>query len=174
MQEFNGGVVVAHMVNIRSRASPSLRLESASGNGCFLTSAPISSESSLSCVVSELRRGIRKIDYEYVRQAHEEDRYLIDLDELFGCEAPPGEHLGMFFTSWCRFPTYEVDFGWGKPVWVCTVGFRFNNFAILMSNKSGDGIEVWINLLPENIESFEANWYYQRLRLAIVSCNAVL
>ena len=29
-----------------------------------------------------------------------------------------GEEDVFLFTSWCRFPFYEADFGWGKPVWI--------------------------------------------------------
>ncbi|KAL7199796.1 hypothetical protein ACSBR2_021989 [Camellia fascicularis] len=32
------------------------------------------------------------------------------------------------FTSWCRFPFYEIDFGWGKPVWTSVVSMPVKNF----------------------------------------------
>ncbi|XP_060187985.1 stemmadenine O-acetyltransferase-like [Lycium barbarum] len=59
------------------------------------------------------------------------------------------------FTSWCRFPVYEVDFGWGKPEWVCSPIRSFKNLVILMGTKDGDGIEASVNLLEEDMPLFE-------------------
>lgn len=55
------------------------------------------------------------------------------------------------FTSWCRPPVYELDFGWGKPVSVCPAGTRIQNGVILMSTKSGDGIEAWVAMLEDEV-----------------------
>ncbi|KAK6140488.1 hypothetical protein DH2020_025769 [Rehmannia glutinosa] len=152
--------LAAHVVNIRSRANASLEMEHAFGNGYFLAAAycPDCDEGSrvpqLHELVSELRRAIRRVDYEYVQEAQDEDRYLSDLGELSDL-ATQGEVEAFVFSSWCRFPFYEVDFGWGRPVWVCTTALLLNNLAILMSTRSGDGIETWINLLPDKVEAFE-------------------
>ncbi|KAK4370790.1 hypothetical protein RND71_010265 [Anisodus tanguticus] len=59
------------------------------------------------------------------------------------------------FTSWCRFPVYEVDFGWGKPEWACSPIRSFKNLVILMGTKDGDGIEASVNLLEEDMPLFE-------------------
>ncbi|XP_055831069.1 stemmadenine O-acetyltransferase-like [Solanum dulcamara] len=59
------------------------------------------------------------------------------------------------FTSWCRFPVYEVDFGWGKPEWICSPIRSFKNLVILMGTKHGNGIEASINLLEEDMPLFE-------------------
>ncbi|CAN4099242.1 unnamed protein product [Withania somnifera] len=59
------------------------------------------------------------------------------------------------FTSWCRFPVYEVDYGWGTPEWVCSPIRSFKNLVILMGTKDGDGIEASVNLLEEDMPLFE-------------------
>ena len=65
-----------------------------------------------------------------------------------------------FYTisSWCKFPLYEADFGWGKPTWV-TVGdlFQFPNIIILTDTRDGDGIEAWVSLTEEDMAIFETN-----------------
>ncbi|KAI5676375.1 hypothetical protein M9H77_07325 [Catharanthus roseus] len=61
------------------------------------------------------------------------------------------------FSSWCRFPVYQVDCGWGKPVWVSTTTFPLKNIAILMSNRNGDGIEAWINMAEDDALIFSRN-----------------
>ncbi|KAL7199793.1 hypothetical protein ACSBR2_021987 [Camellia fascicularis] len=59
------------------------------------------------------------------------------------------------FTSWSRFPFYEIDFGWGKPVWTSVVDMPLKNFIFLMDNKEGDGIEAWVCLDEKDMVNFE-------------------
>ncbi|PIN14079.1 Vinorine synthase [Handroanthus impetiginosus] len=146
-------ITAAHIVNIRSRASPSLQLENALGKAYFVTTASNEGSVSIPQLMSKLRRAIRTIDDEYIRETHSEYRYLSDISKYVDVLLD-GEEL-ILFSSWCRFPMYEVDFGWGVPSRVCTTALLLNNCVILMSTRSGDGIEAWINLLPDDIESFE-------------------
>ena len=50
---------------------------------------------------------------------------------------------------------YEVDYGWGKPVWVCTTSRPFKNVVILMSTRDGDGIEAWVNMTEDSMAMLE-------------------
>ncbi|KAJ6917582.1 hypothetical protein NC652_019805 [Populus alba x Populus x berolinensis] len=54
------------------------------------------------------------------------------------------------FSSWCKFPFYEVDLGFGKPVWVGTGAF-------LLDTRDGEGIEAWVTLSEEAMLKFEKN-----------------
>ncbi|KAL0380054.1 UNVERIFIED_CONTAM: Vinorine synthase [Sesamum angustifolium] len=153
-------LLAGHMVNIRSRASPPL--ENTFGNGCFTAVAELSHQHRLPApelheLVSKLRNAIRTIDDEYIRDTEREDRYLSDLGRV--CDLiSEGEADAFVFSSWCRFPMYEVDFGWGKPVWACTTALLVSNLAILMSTRDGNGIEAWINLLPDQVQSLESQF----------------
>ncbi|BFG28783.1 hypothetical protein CerSpe_150570 [Prunus speciosa] len=60
-------------------------------------------------------------------------------------------------SSWCRFPFYEADFGWGKPSWVSYIPVEANNLTVLMDKRDGNGIEAWVNLSQENMALFESN-----------------
>ncbi|KAL2234342.1 vinorine synthase-like [Sesamum indicum] len=153
-------LLAGHVVNIRSRASPPL--ENTFGNGFFTAAAEFSHQHLLHApepheLVSKLRRAIRTIDDKYIRETEREDRYLSDLGRL--CDLiSEGEAEVFLFSSWCRFPMYEVDFGWGKPVWACTTALLVNNLAILMSTRDGNGVEAWINLLPDQVQSLESQF----------------
>ncbi|PON71600.1 Transferase [Trema orientale] len=57
--------------------------------------------------------------------------------------------------SWCKFPLYETDFGWGKPIWVSSASLSFKNSIILVDTRLGDGIEAWVTLEEENMSTFE-------------------
>lgn len=59
-------------------------------------------------------------------------------------------------SSWCRFPMYEGDFGWGKPCWV-THATRKYEMIYLMDAKDGVGIEAWISLEQKKMVEFRRN-----------------
>lgn len=56
-------------------------------------------------------------------------------------------------TSLCKFPFYDIDFGWGRPKWA-SVG---RNLVVLMDTSDGKGIEVWLGLVEEDMAIFEKN-----------------
>ncbi|XP_047313007.1 acyltransferase Pun1-like [Impatiens glandulifera] len=58
-------------------------------------------------------------------------------------------------TSWCRSGLYEVDFGWGKPIWVCGVTPQMRNIIVLIDTKDGNGVEAWISLDEKEMAIFE-------------------
>ncbi|KAK8960176.1 Deacetylvindoline O-acetyltransferase [Platanthera guangdongensis] len=50
------------------------------------------------------------------------------------------------FSSWCRFPAYGMDFGWGKPAWVAFGGSIIKHSVVIVDRKGGDGVEAWVSL----------------------------
>ncbi|KAJ1401996.1 Transferase [Sesbania bispinosa] len=56
-----------------------------------------------------------------------------------------------------KLPTYEVDFGWGKPIWVTTVCSPVRNSVILMDTKSGNGIEALVNMEEQDLAILECD-----------------
>ncbi|CAL0324903.1 unnamed protein product [Lupinus luteus] len=62
-----------------------------------------------------------------------------------------------FFASWCNLPTYEVDFGWGKPIWVTSIGSPVKNCVIFMDARDGNGIEALVNMEEHDLVKFESD-----------------
>ncbi|KAL6193173.1 hypothetical protein ACLB2K_034257 [Fragaria x ananassa] len=58
-------------------------------------------------------------------------------------------------SSWCRFPIYEADFGWGKPIWVTIASCVLKNTIFLIDARNGEGIEVYVNLEKQHMDMFE-------------------
>ncbi|KAJ4822228.1 hypothetical protein Tsubulata_019871, partial [Turnera subulata] len=59
-------------------------------------------------------------------------------------------------TSWCRFPIYEADHGWGKPSWVSVPMFpNMRDVIVLMDTKDGDGVEALVALDERSMHFFE-------------------
>jgi hypothetical protein len=57
-------------------------------------------------------------------------------------------------TSWCNFPLYETDFGWGKPAWMTSANKLVSNTISLLDTSSG-GVEALITLDEEEMAIFE-------------------
>ncbi|KAL2529893.1 HXXXD-type acyl-transferase family protein [Forsythia ovata] len=61
----------------------------------------------------------------------------------------------VWFTDWSKFRFYQVDFGWGKPIWTSIANPSTKNYILLMDNKGSDGIEAWIFLEKKDMDFFE-------------------
>ncbi|KAG5226413.1 acetyl-CoA-benzylalcohol acetyltransferase [Salix suchowensis] len=87
-----------------------------------------------------------------IRDAVIDCRDAMSYDELFARaaesfrgwneEARKGEIDLYTFSSWCGFPVYEVDFGWGKPAWVSSP-HKPVPVVNLLDTKDG-GVAVWM------------------------------
>ncbi|KAM7488388.1 hypothetical protein LguiB_025872 [Lonicera macranthoides] len=141
--------VVGFAVNLRPRVVPPMS-ESCFANVAWQALATYKAPNvgnetfELQDSVGLLRDAIRKIsDIKY-------DGFLglsklrEEMVELFG-EDDPDAYI---FSSWCKFGFYELDFGWGKPIWISNIGGSlpmFANYALLVDSRC-DGIEAWVCL----------------------------
>ncbi|XP_019187129.1 PREDICTED: vinorine synthase-like [Ipomoea nil] len=152
--------LLTHLVNLRKRAAPPFS-EHAMGNLIWVAAAQTATRTGggdLPGLVNQIRNSISKIDGDYVKsmRSGEQGRNLMR-KTMKDIEDFAGGYLG--FTSWCKIGFYEVDFGFGKPVWVSptssTGSAVFMNLVVLMETKNGDGIEAWITLDEEEMQRFE-------------------
>ncbi|XP_055960698.1 stemmadenine O-acetyltransferase-like [Mercurialis annua] len=136
------------MVDLRKRMNPPLP-EKCIGNINQLTVAqcPTNTEIDHKGLTGYLRQSIRNINDEYVRNMHEGGEYLKLIKS-------GGE--GVSFSSWCKIPFYEADFGWGRPAWISTA-MGLNNLAVFIDAKDGEGIEAWVSLTAEDMLKFQQN-----------------
>ncbi|XP_015894432.2 BAHD acyltransferase At5g47980 [Ziziphus jujuba] len=58
-------------------------------------------------------------------------------------------------TSLCNFQLYDVDFGWGRPIWVTLPSGSIKNVVSLMDTREGDGVEAWVSLSQNDMGLFE-------------------
>jgi hypothetical protein len=59
-------------------------------------------------------------------------------------------------SSWCKFPLYETDFGWGKSAWMTSANKLVSNTISLLDTGSG-GVEALITLDEEEMAIFECH-----------------
>lgn len=149
--------VVAHTVNLRSRMDPPLPAH-AFGNYYRAVKAFPSLDDKGECyeLVEKLREEIRKIDNEYILKLQEGSEYLSSLrEDLRRFENIKGEIVPFTFTALCRFPVYDADFGWGKPIWACPPAWKVKNVVVFTDTKFGGGIEAHISMMEEDMVRFQ-------------------
>jgi shikimate O-hydroxycinnamoyltransferase len=154
---------MTHSVNFRRRAYPQFT-DSSMGNLFWGAGALcMAEEIDLPYMVSKLREAIMKIDADLVKSL-QGDGGLSKVCELMKATNEALSKIessyGMNFiavTSWVNFGIYNIDFGWGKPIWASGVGSSgdsetvFPTAIILMDTKSGDGVEAWVALEKEDM-----------------------
>ncbi|XP_071729371.1 pelargonidin 3-O-(6-caffeoylglucoside) 5-O-(6-O-malonylglucoside) 4'''-malonyltransferase-like [Rutidosis leptorrhynchoides] len=58
-------------------------------------------------------------------------------------------------SSWCKFPFYETDFGFGKPIWASPGTIPVKNTTVLMDDVTGKGVDAYVFLEKENVPLFK-------------------
>ncbi|XP_022719971.1 vinorine synthase-like [Durio zibethinus] len=143
-------------VNMRKRMNPPLP-EQCIGSICFVTNARSHNEKieNRSRLSRKIHESINEIDDEYIRKIYTSGECFNKFMEKSYEEYEKNPKIGVFyFTSWCRFPFYETDFGFGKPIWVVG-GLRVNRIACFLDTSDGEGIEAWISLTKEEMAKLE-------------------
>ncbi|XP_054807703.1 stemmadenine O-acetyltransferase-like [Prosopis cineraria] len=149
--------LVGWTANLRPRMEPPLP-EHAFGNYYwYLQTFPTLDEQG-ECnddLGSLLRQELSKIDKDFVVKLREREECLNPIREDIFRAIEKGEMVPFSFTSLCRFPVYEVDFGWGNPTSAVPPTWKFKNLVSLKDTKSGGGIEAYVSLTEDDMAKFE-------------------
>ncbi|XP_031261344.1 BAHD acyltransferase At5g47980-like [Pistacia vera] len=149
--------VISHVVNLRKRIEPPLP-ENCIGNivGAFFAAHSTEKETDLQGLVCELRKELTEFKKTGLQKIKVEKRTwlkMCGIENLLGREDIDYHTC----TSWCRFPLYEVDFGWGKPIWTTVPSLIFKNAVFMMDARDGEGVEVMVSLSEEDMALFEGD-----------------
>lgn len=148
--------VMTTAINMRKRMKPPLPPQSI-GNVFHVSKACLEGSHSQGAIdykllAERVNRSINTAEDSYAE-------IMLELDEYFRRlgDEEKSEEMGILkVSSWCRFPFYEVDFGWGKPIWVANA-IKAMNVAIFMDSGDEKGIEAWVGLSEEYMLKVEKN-----------------
>ncbi|XP_035550998.1 vinorine synthase-like [Juglans regia] len=161
---------VRHAVNLRQRMVPRLS-EHSFGNvwNLAITAVPPTDvEKDYPSLTRQIRNSFSQVSEEYVKHLQDADAFL-ETTKMEFMEMLKFETEFCNFTSWCSFPVYDIDFGWGKPTWVACPTRPYKNVILIMRSRDGEGIETWVNLEEEDMAMFERD---PKLLQFIVSSGA--
>ncbi|XP_028793386.1 vinorine synthase-like [Neltuma alba] len=102
----------------------------------------------------QLREEITKVDDDFIVKLRQSKEWNPNREDMAKA-IEKGELVPVTFTSLCRFPVYEVDFGWGNPTWTGPPTWKFKNVIVFKDTKSGGGIEAYVNLTKDDMAKFE-------------------
>lgn len=153
--------VISHPVNLRRRKL----LECVVGNFTWnaTTQYRVADETEFQCLVGYLRVSMTKIDDKFIEEMQGNEGFskvqqrLKELSDVYSDDN--SDYVPC--TSLCKVGFYDVDFGWGKPLWLCSTGGMskdsplFFNLIVLLDTRFGDGVEAWVNLDEQEMALME-------------------
>ncbi|KAK9934476.1 hypothetical protein M0R45_021617 [Rubus argutus] len=144
-----------HAVNLRPRFDPPLPLHYFGNLVSGAGTAPSLLNTRGACygMARQVREAISRIDKGYIKKLQGGAGHMSR--SLTGDEV-----VASFYTSLCKFPLYDNDFGWGRPSWVSvgSPGFDlFDNVVIFVDTRDADGIEACITSPKEVFTKLESD-----------------
>ncbi|XP_050373743.1 stemmadenine O-acetyltransferase-like [Argentina anserina] len=147
---------VVYIMDLRSRFNPPLPQNSFGNYYRAATATPtLVNGEERGGLVRQVIEEIEKIDNKYMRKFQDGYEEHLDFMRRRMERAAKGELVTLTFSSVCRFPLYDADFGWGKPAWVSMAAMKINNQIVFMDTKLGDGIESYFSFKEEDMAKFE-------------------
>ncbi|KAJ7969453.1 Vinorine synthase-like [Quillaja saponaria] len=153
---------LVHYVNLRPRMEPPLPNYAFGNYYADAQTDPVlvpsdSDQDHVLCynMVRQVMEKINKFDKDFISKIGEGGEEYLKLLKKDSEGFLRGELVPFMFTSFCRFPLYDADFGWGKPTWVGLSHWTYKNLVIFMDTKTGGGIEAHICLKVEDMDKFE-------------------
>ncbi|XP_059310260.1 stemmadenine O-acetyltransferase-like [Lycium ferocissimum] len=153
-------------MNLRPRHSPPLSPYSL-GNIMWNTAASYDCDTDLEVrhVIARLRSAVEKVNDKFIEEIKGEggvlklEEKLRELKEKYYSNK---NALYLGCTSLCNGGLYEVDFGWGRPIWSRPSSFDTGlpiatNYIALMDTKTSVGIEAWVSLEEHLMALFECD-----------------
>lgn len=168
-----------HAVNLRRRATPPFS-ENYMGNFIWMASALCKNEEEpeLQGLVCQLREAIAKLNGDFVNSLQGDEGLLNFLEALkYERETYTRAADRIAYSSWCNFGFYEIDFGWGKPIWASVTGPHESsatallNAILLMDTNTGNGIEAWVCLHEDTMAVLQVD--QQLLQYAIMDPSPI-
>ncbi|XP_022011933.1 pelargonidin 3-O-(6-caffeoylglucoside) 5-O-(6-O-malonylglucoside) 4'''-malonyltransferase [Helianthus annuus] len=103
-----------------------------------------------------LNYSVKKTIDEYSKVHHDSEQgQMIVLNSILNVTNTPLSTNLILSTSWCKFPFYEADFGFGKPIWAVPWTTPMKNAMLLIDNAKGNGVDAYIFLEVKDAPYFK-------------------
>ncbi|KAJ4705929.1 Vinorine synthase-like [Melia azedarach] len=139
--------LTVHAMDLRRMVSPTLP-ENILGN--FVGDFPAQTSKNgieLQDLIYELRKGKEEFKINGLKT-------ILEHKSLAGNRIEGDDIDFYMYSDLSKLSQYDVDFGWGKPIWV-TLPNYMHNMVMLFSTRDGEGIEALVSLKEEDMALFE-------------------
>ncbi|KAH6778315.1 hypothetical protein C2S52_006156 [Perilla frutescens var. hirtella] len=163
--------LIAHAINVRERTVPPVP-KHACGTWVSISFVEYGGDGSsqlerdFAGTVSKMREATARgvADCRRILSEKEFGRWVL-VDSYAEIAEKGGRHdyKVIYVTDWSKFGDYELDFGFGKAVWVSLADVPLQDLFILMNTKENDGIEAWVYLDESDMPFFERDHQIQNL-----------
>lgn len=147
--------------DLRPRTDPPMPAKTVGNMVWFVFVPCTAAEARVHETVSKTQEAMREFREEQAKKFGRNDMSFVTecLKSATSTTAQIGEEemVMLYVASWCRYGTYEGDFGWGKPMWVTTSECPVKNSVILIDTRDGDGIEAIVSLEEQDMALFECD-----------------
>nr|UYB01031.1 acyltransferase-acetylates C3 hydroxyl of 16b-hydroxy-cucurbitadienol [Iberis amara] len=156
-------------MDLRLRIPSYVLSRAAIGNlqSIFFLKKDADSEMGMGKIVAEFRKakeGVNEMIRESLRSYNTSSsittttlgQTLLSLIGNYVVEVKPDMDL-YTITSWCKKPFYEVDFGWGTPIWIGSPSHIICEnlvYVVLMDSKDGEDVEAWVSIPKQDMPVF--------------------
>lgn len=155
--------IVAHAVNMRPRLKSQV-LNTSIGNLFWwaMADSDKAAEEELQKLVGKMRESLVNFSNEYLESLEGEVGFAAVsdfFDKMEGILTSEPENAPDIygFSNWKGFFN-EVNFGWGKPIWVGAhgkVGSEFRNQVFFVDAQGGEGIETFVTFEEKHMAALE-------------------
>nr|KYP63133.1 Deacetylvindoline O-acetyltransferase [Cajanus cajan] len=161
-------------VNLRPRMDPAVA-DAAVGNFVwpFVVTAEEEGHVELHVLVRRMRESMREFLETKAERFKEGGGFGVVMESLKE-RGEVSKKGGVVYkcSSWCKFPLLKVDFGWGEPVWTCSVNNIVSNTIALMDTKDAAGVEAFVTLDHHEMDLFQQ--HHELLHYAFINPTLIL
>ncbi|XP_058746030.1 stemmadenine O-acetyltransferase-like [Vicia villosa] len=174
--ESKNPVVVLHVVDMRRRMGESL-LQNSIGNllwPAMVVCENVKKHTKISDMIKVLGDEIGKVNEELYLKLKNDPSFLWsdECGELMLEGMENKNPISFAFSSWGNMGFKEIDFGWGKPLWIAQRGGTketIPNTVVLM--ETCEGIEAWVTMDIKHLDDLENDEEFHKFVLLNPNIN---
>lgn len=148
--------ILLQPINLRGKTTSLIPNDSCGNFWGILATKCKSSVETIEALADLLTDSVKNTKDYYFKVHHdnEEGQKMVLNSFSYLATIPPTTYV-ISFSSWCKFPFYEADFGFGKPVWVNCGSMPVKNSAYLIDGVGGNGIEAYLCVEDKDVPYLE-------------------
>ncbi|XP_076935116.1 pelargonidin 3-O-(6-caffeoylglucoside) 5-O-(6-O-malonylglucoside) 4'''-malonyltransferase-like [Bidens hawaiensis] len=147
--------ILLQAINLREKMG-SLIPKDSCGNLIALCATDCKTLEAIEDLTDRLSDSVKKAVTDLSKGCHNrEDGQVVVLNSLSTLTNIRESTNAVIVTSWCKFPFYECDFGFGKPIWAAPGTIPINHSAYLIDDAKGSGVEAYVFLQVKDVPYFK-------------------